>query len=412
MSNAPDWEEFRRSVRHELRTPVNHILSYGQLLIEDAEQSGPESFVAELRKIQEAGREALTIIGAMLDAAPGDAVAARTYSTNLFSLMESVEQRVMQLRRYVLEDGNETAAADLDRIATGARRLVAILAQTNLNPTEGVEPRISKPAVRVNSGTMGAAVAGRAEPAERRHREGELRGRILVVEDNELSRDAVARMLERLGHTVLRAENGRRALEIAESDNVDLMLLDIVMPEMSGYDVLERCRERAELREIPIIMISALDELSSVVRCIEMGAEDYLPKPFDPVLLRARIGACLEKKRLRDQEVEYLRQVAAVTDAAAAVEDRSFTSESLALVASRPDALGQLARVFDRMAREVIAREEQLLRQVQQLQIQVDEAKKAREVADITNTEYFQQLQRQASTLRRTAGPKPESREG
>ena len=141
--------------------------------------------------------------------------------------------------------------------------------------------------------------------------------------------------------------------------------------------------------------------MESVVKCIEMGAEDYLPKPFDPVLLRARIGAGLEKKRLRDQEVEYLQQVSRLTDAAAAVEAETFDPDSLTSVAARDDELGQLARVFQRMAREVYSREQRLKQQVQQLRIELDEAKQAQQVAEIVETEYFQQLQARAHDLRK-----------
>ena len=107
--------------------------------------------------------------------------------------------------------------------------------------------------------------------------------------------------------------------------------------------------------------------MENVVRCIGMGAEDFLPKPFDPLLLRARLSACLEKKRLRDQEVEYLQQVALVTTAAAAVEAGQFALDSLDSVAARPDALGQLGRVFQNMARQVYVREQSLKQQVQEL---------------------------------------------
>ena len=109
----------------------------------------------------------------------------------------------------------------------------------------------------------------------------------------------------------------------------DLVLLDILMPEMDGYQVLKQMKEDKTLREVPVIVISAMDDMESVVKGIELGAEDYLPKTFDPVLLRARIGACLEKKRLRDQEVDYLHNVARVTDAAAAVEAEIFDSTPL-----------------------------------------------------------------------------------
>src|SRR5512139_1922151 len=209
------------------------------------------------------------------------------------------------------------------------------------------------------------------------------------------------RSLEQQGHLVELAENGRQALETLDAGSFDLVLLDILMPEMDGYEVLARLKSDPARRDLPVIVISALDEMQSVIRCIGMGAEDYLPKPFDPLLLRARIGASLEKKRLRDQEVEYLQQVARVTAAAAEVESGEFALASLDEVAARPDALGKLGRVFQRMAREVHAREQSLKQQVQELRIQIDEAKRAREVAEITETEYFRQLRSNVRDLRK-----------
>lgn len=225
-------------------------------------------------------------------------------------------------------------------------------------------------------------------------------GHILVVDDHRTSRLKLSLGLKQQGHTVGEAENGVQALEKMRNEAFDLVLLDIIMPEMDGYQVLERIKEDKTLRDIPVIVISALEDLESVVKGIELGAEDYLPKTFDPVLLRARIGACLEKKRLRDQEVEYLRNVNLVTDAAAAVETETFDSNDLADVAARTDALGQLARVFSRMAGEVYAREQRLKQQVQQLHIELDEARQARQVAEITETDYFKQLQAKAHDLR------------
>lgn len=133
--------------------------------------------------------------------------------------------------------------------------------------------------------------------------------RILVVDDNEMNRDMLSRRLERQGYEVSIAENGLRALELMQENPFDLVLLDIMMPRMTGYEVLEHVKADDALRDIPIIMISAVDDLDSVVRCIEMGAEDYLFKPFNPVLLKARIGASLDKKRARDlASGEGLRQ--------------------------------------------------------------------------------------------------------
>ena len=134
-------------------------------------------------------------------------------------------------------------------------------------------------------------------------------GHILVVDDDRLNRMTLARGLERQGHTVALAENGSQALEMVQEQSFDLMLLDIVMPEMDGYQVLEHIRDNGTVRHIPVIVISSVDEMDSAAKCIRMGAEDYLTKPFNPVLLKARIGASLEKKHLRDQEQAYLKQL-------------------------------------------------------------------------------------------------------
>lgn len=179
------------------------------------------------------------------------------------------------------------------------------------------------------------------------------------------------------------------------------MLLDILMPKLDGYETLAAIRADPALRHLPVIMITAVDEIDSAIRCIELGAMDYLPKPFKAPVLRARIGASLAAKRLRDLELEYLEQVGRVTDAAAAVEAGAFPTDGLDRVASRTDALGTLARMFQRMAREVQAREDRLHQQVRELQIEIDEARQAQKVAEITESDYFQQLRGQAADLRR-----------
>jgi adenylate cyclase len=135
-------------------------------------------------------------------------------------------------------------------------------------------------------------------------------GRLLVVDDNKVNRILLARGLEAQGHRVETAENGKQALEKLRRDSFDLVLLDIEMPEMDGYQVLEICLRDSELRDIPIIMTSSLDELDSVVKCVELGAEDYLNKPVNPTLLRARVNASLEKKRLRDEQRKLFRTFA------------------------------------------------------------------------------------------------------
>lgn len=135
-------------------------------------------------------------------------------------------------------------------------------------------------------------------------------GHLLVVDDNKVNRILLSRGLEQQGHKIDTAENGKQALEKLRADSFDLVLLDIEMPEMNGYQVLETCLQDPELRDIPVIMTSSLDEIASVVKCVELGAEDYLNKPVNPILLRARVNASLEKKRLRDEQRKLFRTFA------------------------------------------------------------------------------------------------------
>ncbi len=229
-------------------------------------------------------------------------------------------------------------------------------------------------------------------------------GNILVVDDDLLNRLVLSTNLQEQGYEVATAENGRQALDMLGSQPFDVVLLDLVMPELDGFQVLEQMKHDSAQREIPVIVISALDEMDSIIRCIEMGATDYLPKPFDAALLRARLNASLADKRLRDIELEYLEQVNHVIQAAVAVESGVFECDSLNNVAARDDALGRLARVFQTMARQVYAREQSLRQQVQELQIEIDEVKKARQVAEITETEYFRDLCAKAQRLRQRSG--------
>jgi adenylate cyclase len=137
------------------------------------------------------------------------------------------------------------------------------------------------------------------------------RAHVLVVDDNQDIREMLCFQIQLDGHSVAQAEHGRRALELMQARSFDLVLLDVMMPYMNGYEVLEHLKADATLRHIPVIVISAFDDLDSIVRCIKLGAEDYLFKPFNTVLLKARVDSCLEKKWLRDQEQAYLKQLQA-----------------------------------------------------------------------------------------------------
>jgi adenylate cyclase len=152
----------------------------------------------------------------------------------------------------------------------------------------------------------------------------QISSRLLVVDDNKVNRLLLTRSLELQGHRVATAENGRVALEMLNKEAFDLMLLDMEMPEMDGFQVLEQLAKDRKLSGLPVIVTSSLEGIDHVVRCIELGAEDYLPKPVNPVLLKARIGASLEKKRLRDQQAELVRRFA-TPEVAQDLQDSGFT---------------------------------------------------------------------------------------
>jgi len=133
---------------------------------------------------------------------------------------------------------------------------------------------------------------------------------VLVVDDDPVTRQMLSGTLEERGHRVMTADDGRRGLDLVRSERFDVVLLDVLMPHLNGYDVLEHMKGDEELRHIPVVMVTSVDEIESAVRCIELGADDYLSKPIDPVLLIARVNAGLNKKRLHDLEQEHLEEVA------------------------------------------------------------------------------------------------------
>jgi CheY-like chemotaxis protein len=404
------------SLCHELRTPLNAVIGYSEMLLEDVADQGSENLCSDLRKIHSAGSQLLALVNDTLDPAKVAAgkpdVDLKSFGANLRRDLRTPINAIIGYSETLHEElealGRADIIPDLHKIRSAAERFLSLIDDVvNFSRIEAGEivphPQASDMSAIIQG--VVAAVGPLEEDAVEEPQTDQ--GPLLIVDDNEINRDVLARHLGRQGYTTAVAENGRQALEMIRAQKFGLLLLDVMMPEMNGYQVLQYLKTDPHLRDIPVIMISALDEIESVVRCIEMGAEDYLPKPFDPVLLRARIGACLEKKRLRDQEIEYLRNVDNVTAAAAAVEAGEFDPETLTRVAARRDELGQLARVFQRMAREVHTRERRLKQEVQQLRIEIDEVRTARQVAEITETDYFQDLQRKVDQLRFRADAGP-----
>jgi CheY-like chemotaxis protein len=201
-------------------------------------------------------------------------------------------------------EGQATVVEDLRRIQSSGRRLTDML-EAALALLAGVEapdePGAATASAELETLEELVAPDGRALAP--------LEGRILVVDDDEVNRDVLSRRVRSQGATVEVAASGREALEILRAGPFDVVLLDVRMPDMNGYQVLREMKSDTSLRDIPVVMISALNEVESTVRCIQLGAEDYLTKPFDPTLLRARLGACIEKKRLRDREIVHLKTI-------------------------------------------------------------------------------------------------------
>ena len=307
-------EEVRR-LRPDLLNQVNHIVGYAELAMEEAEDAGDASPLAALEEIRSAGKLVMTEVTRLLDPASADGVDGAELARALAEPLDRV--------------GDLAAGLEADRIAIAAARARELAA--GVHPEPGLGSRVPPTAA-----------------SETPKPDGATRGLVLVVDDDEFNRDVLARRLSRLGYGVIQAPNGRLALEVMASEPVDLVLLDLNMPELDGYGVLECQHQDPQLRDIPTIMISASADIDSVVRCIQMGAEDHLGKPFDPVLLEARVGACLEKKRLRDQERALLETVSRQAEALA---EWNETLERR--VADQVDELEQLARLRRFLSRQL-----------------------------------------------------------
>ena len=214
---------------------------------------------------------------------------------------------VEMLQEDAQQDGNATLASDLGKVKTAAANLQKLLDESF------IATRASSIAA-TTAATPGAPQSLTPQTAtvdndDKALSSGAERGLLLVVDDNETNRDVLSRRLQMQGYQTQTEPDGAAALAAISGRVFDLVLLDIMMPDMDGYEVLRRLKADEQTRDVPVIMISAIGDLDSVVRCIELGAEDYLPKPFNPILLKARIGACLEKKRGRDREARLFAEL-------------------------------------------------------------------------------------------------------
>ena len=356
------WNDLLRGLRHELRTPINHIIGYSELLLEVAEEQGHPEILADLEKIRAAGSELGALVNESLDVArlqtalPDTTSLSRDLRTPLNTIVGYSEL----LEEEADEGGYADLLPDLQRIRTAGRHLLSqVHALLDLAEDLGEDaPRHPDDRSATTAPVAAVGIAARppsVQPEQiRQDRPVVMAAKLLVVDDDEANRDMLSRRLERLGYQVALAENGREALDQIAEEPFDLILLDIVMPELDGYAVLLRLKADEARRHIPVIVLSASDELDTAVRCIELGAEDYLPKPIDAVLLRARIGACLEKKYLHDQELRHLETIERM--AAELAEWNRTLEQRVAEQTAQLDRVGRLKRFLpSRLAETIVA---------------------------------------------------------
>lgn len=304
-------------LRHDLRTPINAILGYSEILMEDARDGKGAEMLPDLQKIHAAGEELLSLVN---DALASEKLLAdkldldiEKVAADLHFHLRTPTDAVLGYSELLMEDaakaGNTAVADDLKKIHTAAQNFANAINDIVSLSIVGAQ-RVDFDEKSAAAGVLVEQAVQTIRPLDEDAPSLATGGLILVVDDSIVNRDILTHRLTRDGYEVLTAENGAQALEMAAANSLDLILLDILMPGLNGYQVLETLKQDPHLRDIPVIMISALDELESIVRCIEMGADDYLAKPFNAVLLKARIGSSLEKKRLRDRQRELFGKFA------------------------------------------------------------------------------------------------------
>ena len=397
-------------LRHELCTPINGMIGYSDLLLEALQAQPTSTLFEDLQKIRNCSQQLLTLVTTILDPTQlemsqfeGD---LNRFGSTLRMELITPLSTIIGYCEMLLEEAPAELISDVDKLHCSAQRLLSLvndivhLAQQQLETimaeADSASPlALESPEATHLAQSAAATLEALNQTTSDKQRQG---GMILVIDDNPTNCDLLARQLERQGYTVTAASNAQQALRLLQAVSYDLILLDMIMPGISGLDLLQQLKSTDAWRHIPVIMISALDEVDGAVKCIEIGAEDYLHKPCDPTLLKTRIGACLERKQLRDQEILYLQQVERLTTAAEEIEAKTFNPDNLNDLIQRSDKLSQLARVFQHMAQEVYSREQHLEHQLQMLQVSIASGKEKDVAGDIATTDHFRQLQKRTKS--------------
>lgn len=295
-------------VRHDLKTPVGHILGYSEMLQEEFDDEPWLEFESDLKHIHGSGQRLVDLIEDLLGPSKSsiDDIDFTSTQYQLRQQLNHITGYCEMLHELAEEEGRDELIPDLDRIMQASTVFTHIVEQ-EIRPSV-LDGKIYGGSEEVINTVTAEAEREITEATEltgfNRMGEG---GNILVVDDNLANCDLLVRRLGRQGYQSIAVDSGKKALGLLEKEQFDLILLDLLMPGMNGIDVLEHLKQNAVLRNIPVIVLSALDDMEMIVRCVLLGADDYLFKPFNPVLLKARIAASLEKYRLRRQNVPKLK---------------------------------------------------------------------------------------------------------
>ena len=294
------FESRLAELRHELRTPIGHIIGYAELIDEDLNEDQRRAYGHDLAAVMGAGQRMLAIVDQELNAQKKSIEEIDSAETQ-FALrlqLNHVGGYTEMLREEAVDRGDEGLVDDLGRISSAEKTVLALIETigTALIGSDPVEAEVETDQLedRTAHNLAVAAVAG-------------IGGDILVVDDDKMNRDLLTRRLARGGYNSRAVASGEEALSAMEDRRFDLVLLDYMMPGLSGLETLHAIKENASIRSTPVIMLSASDASDIMVRCILSGAEDYIAKPFNPVLLIARINAVLEKIRLRRNAARQIR---------------------------------------------------------------------------------------------------------
>lgn len=289
--NSGTFSQQLSNLRHDLRTPVGHVIGYSEMIEEDLDEDGLKAHAHDLQAIQNAGQRILALIEDFLGPTKKspDEIAFEEAQFQMRMQLNHIGGYTEMLREDAVEEDNDDLVADLDKISAAEKNIISKL--EILSPAY-FEGNAQKPTRKKASKT-------RKQPAETAAVLLGSGGEILIVDDDPANRELLRRRLARAGYTSTSVDCGEDALEILKNQRFDLIMLDLMMPGISGLETLEQIQSSPRLRTIPVIMISAADDVDMMVQCVLHGAEDYISKPFNPILLTARINACLEKVRLR-----------------------------------------------------------------------------------------------------------------